>query len=65
MSQEYSSGKEVLMRGCGILITAIFVGSISTYNYAQQKQYQSSYKPTACFIKDYSLVQSNCLKKRM
>jgi hypothetical protein len=63
MSQESSSGKELLMRSCGIFIIAIIIGSTSTYNYAQQKQYQSSHKPTACFIKDYSLVQSNCLKK--
>ncbi len=43
-----------------IIIASIIVGSIGAASYVSEKHDESVYKPTMCFVKNYTLVESKC-----
>jgi hypothetical protein len=46
------------------LIIWIIIGSTGLSLYISEKHNQSIYKPTVCFVQNYSLVESQCLTEK-
>jgi hypothetical protein len=43
-----------------VIITSIIVGSIGAAYYVSEKRDESVYKPTMCFVKNYTLIKKTC-----
>jgi hypothetical protein len=43
-----------------IIIPSIIFGSIGAWAYVKLKHDQSVYKPTMCFVKNYTITESKC-----
>jgi competence protein ComGF len=63
ISQSQQSSRTSLVKCLLTLLSLILIGSIGTVFYAKEKRDQSTYKPTMCFVENYSLVESKCQKQ--
>jgi low temperature requirement protein LtrA len=62
-SSEVSLGQCLWIVLCFILMISIVIGSVGTAFYVKEKYNQSIYKPTMCFVQNYSLIESKCPKQ--
>jgi hypothetical protein len=67
MSRESCSSKFwtciCIISSC-IIIASIIVGSIGAASYVKEKHDESIYKPTMCFVENYTITDSTCSKQQ-